>query len=54
MFGYTNPEGDWRGFNPLLVIFYMGVIKSPPIPLWIGVTEQALNGQMPHPKTTYG
>lgn len=19
MFGYTNPEGDWRGLNPLLV-----------------------------------
>jgi hypothetical protein len=19
MFGYTNPERDWRGFNPLLV-----------------------------------
>jgi hypothetical protein len=22
MFGYTNPEGDWRGLNPFLVIFY--------------------------------
>jgi hypothetical protein len=21
LFGYTNPEGDWRGLNPLLVIF---------------------------------
>jgi hypothetical protein len=21
MFGYTNPEGDCRGLNPLLVIF---------------------------------
>jgi hypothetical protein len=20
MFGYTNPEGDWRGLNPRLVI----------------------------------
>jgi hypothetical protein len=21
MFGYTNPRGDWRGLNPLIVIF---------------------------------
>jgi hypothetical protein len=21
LFGYTNPEGDWKGLNPLLVIF---------------------------------
>jgi hypothetical protein len=41
MFGYTNPEGDWRGL-------------SPPIPFWIGVTEHALirkaSGRLPYPK----
>jgi hypothetical protein len=42
LFGYTNPEGDWRGLNPLLVIFDLEGIESPPILFWIGVTEHAL------------
>jgi hypothetical protein len=24
LFGYTNPEGDWRGLNPLLVMTRRG------------------------------
>jgi hypothetical protein len=48
LFGYTNPEGDWRSLNPLLVIFNLEGIESPLILFWIGVTEHALRRYLIH------
>ena len=45
--GFKRFGADWQGLNPQQVKIHIKPLQSSPIPLWKGLTEQALNYKIP-------